>query len=190
MTNSPKLQSTSSNNEDYIVGGKTMGGKTNSGEVPMIFRARQYRAIPRSKPPKHAGQDFLNCENCHFFNQNIMDRSFIWETCYLQSITANRNQHWHELNFENFSPKFCLWIEFRFFNPVIVFPRQGDQHKISTCQRELSCPSHLAQPVGSLFCYILAVKYVSSKYLNCDPCWYMLHCVRRSPPFLFRAFEQ
>ena len=81
MTNSPKLQSTSLNNEDYIVGGKTMGAKTNSGEVAMIFRAGEYRAIPRSKPPKHVGQDFLNCENCHFFNQNIMDRSFIWETC-------------------------------------------------------------------------------------------------------------
>ena len=93
MTNSPKLQSTSSNNEDYIVGGKTMGGKTNSGEVAMIFRAGEYRAVPRSKPPKHAGQDFLNCENCHFFNQNIMDKSFIWETCSLQSITSNGNQH-------------------------------------------------------------------------------------------------
>ena len=44
VTNSPKLQSTSSNNEDYIVGGKTMGAKTNSGEVAMIFRAGEYRA--------------------------------------------------------------------------------------------------------------------------------------------------
>ena len=71
MTNSPKLQSTSSNNEDYIVGGKTMGGKTNSGEVAMIFRAGEYRAIPRSKPPKHVGQDFLNCENCHFSTKTL-----------------------------------------------------------------------------------------------------------------------
>ena len=81
-------------------------------------------------------------------------------------------------------------IEFRFFNPVMFFHvKVTNTMSISTRQWELSCSSHLAQPVGSLFCYILAVKKASSKYLNCDTCWYMLHYVRQSPPFLFQSFQ-